>query len=215
MSSGSSHGINDAASSRFINGQPPEYLVADPSLQGPDRLRLGVAGHDPLGHVVASRPGQSKLGHCDPMEGQVELAVAAPVQAMADVVAGPNWHRRRAVVGSERGSRPEAIDAAGLADELRGCQMTAAWKGHEGRGKRPDQALDLAAEDADRRGQVADPADEVAADPRTGLGAVGKGAVEPGEDGRLGERASVVAARRSRARRGTSAGVTGGGSDRR
>src|SRR6266536_4612413 len=79
----------------LVDHQPPEHLIADPSLQRPDRLRLGVAGPHALGNLIPPWPGNSKLRHRDPVQRQVELTIAIPVQTMADVVARPDGNGRQ------------------------------------------------------------------------------------------------------------------------
>jgi len=85
----------------------------------------------------------SRLVAGDPVEGQVELAVTATIEAVADEVARPERHRRRPVMAGERGPRPEPADPTGLADELGRGEMTAAGqleeRGRDVRGDRHPQ----------------------------------------------------------------------------
>ena len=61
----------------------------------------------------------SGLGDCDAMEGAVELAVAAAVEAMARSLAGARFERWDGGVAGELGVRAEAVDRADLAEQLR------------------------------------------------------------------------------------------------
>src|SRR5204863_4585293 len=79
-------------SSGFIVAKPAEDLVADPPTESPDGLGLGVAGGHPLGQVVAAGTGPLELRDGDPVEGDVELAIATPVEPVADDVARPDRH---------------------------------------------------------------------------------------------------------------------------
>jgi hypothetical protein len=71
------------------------------------------------------------LGDGDPVQGGVELTVAAAVEAMADKVARPDWDGSRSRVGCKGGTRAEATDARGLGDELGGGQRTASEQGQQ------------------------------------------------------------------------------------
>ena len=88
----------------FVRGQPAKDLVTETSTEGSDRFGLGVAGGHPLGEILASGPLALELGDGDPVEGDVELAVTAAVQPMADGVARPDRDGSGAVVTGERRS---------------------------------------------------------------------------------------------------------------
>src|SRR6266540_1574135 len=72
---------------RLIGHEPPEHLVAEPAPESPDRLGLRVTGGHALGEVLLAGAGSLQLGDRDPVEGDVELAVTAAVEPMADGVA--------------------------------------------------------------------------------------------------------------------------------
>src|SRR5687768_17384354 len=88
----------DPMTCEFVGRQSAKDLVAEASTEGPDRLGLRVAGGHSLGEVHASRALALKLGDGDPVEGDVELAIAAAVQPMADRIARPDRDWSRAVV---------------------------------------------------------------------------------------------------------------------
>ena len=84
MSSGSPRRVFDGGSGCFISRQATEHLVANPTTERTDRFGPRVAGEQSFGHVVAPTPLAVKLGDGDSVEGQVELAVAAPIETMTN-----------------------------------------------------------------------------------------------------------------------------------
>jgi hypothetical protein len=66
--------------------------------------------------VDARRRVDAALCHCDPVEGAVELAVAAAVEAVALVLAGAGIERGDTGVAGELCVGAEAIDGADLAE---------------------------------------------------------------------------------------------------
>ena len=69
--------------------EPPEYLVADSSAEGPDRLGLGIAGGHSLGDVVASGSRPLKLRYRDPVEGDIELMITAAIALVTGSPSSP------------------------------------------------------------------------------------------------------------------------------
>jgi hypothetical protein len=67
----------------------------------------------------------ASLGYGDAVQGAVELAVAAAVEAVALVIAGAGVERGDASVAGELGVGSEAVDRADLAEQL-GCAQWAA-----------------------------------------------------------------------------------------
>lgn len=114
MSSRGQCGVETSRPSRIVSGQPAEHFVADLAPQGADCLGLRIAGGHPVGHVIAPGPGMLELGDRNPVEGQVELAMAAAIEAMANDVARPDRDRRGSIVRSKRRPRAEAPDPTGL-----------------------------------------------------------------------------------------------------
>ena len=119
-----------------------------------------------------------KLGDGDPVEREVDLAIAAPAQAEAGDVARPDRYRRRAIVAGERLLGAEAADPGRLADDLGGGQRSAAGQAEQGRRERGDQGLDLALERPDGERQLAHPAQDVAGKPGHLSHAAGKTSLE-------------------------------------
>ncbi len=107
----------------------------------------------------------ASLGDRDPVQGAVELAVAAAVEAVALVFAGAGVEWGDAGVASQLGVGSEAGDRADLAEQLRGAQGPAAGKleqpWRERLRARPQFALEL----ADRAGQAAATSEQVAGGP--------------------------------------------------
>src|SRR6266550_1743770 len=182
MSSRGREARRRGGSGGFIVAHPAEDLVADPPTEGPDCLGLRVALGATMFEVRPAWALPLELGDCDPVEGDVDLTVAGSTQAVPLRVARPDRQRRRAVVAGERGPRPEATDAGRLADELGRGQRAAAGQGQEGRSKVRDQALDLALQAVDRRGQIADPDDELTGDPSDGAGGRREVTLDRGQD---------------------------------
>ena len=130
------------------------------------------------------------LGDGDAVEGAVELAVAAAVEAMALVFAGAGVEWCDAGVAGELRVCWEAVDRADLAEQLRGAQRTAAGKLQQPGRQCGRACVELAVELADRAGQCPAAADEVACDPHLRrLLAPGELSPEPVEPDRAVERA--------------------------
>src|SRR6266567_2926087 len=80
----SSRGSQSRRSDCRVEPETTEDIVADPPSEGPDRLGLGVAGGSTMVEVCAAAGFDPHLGDRDSMEGEVELPVAAAIQAVAD-----------------------------------------------------------------------------------------------------------------------------------
>ena len=117
----------------LVGLQAAEDLVADAAAEGADGLGPTVAGGQPVIEVRPAWTAQPELGDGDPVEGDVELAVAPAVETVTDDVARPDGDRCGAVVQGEGRLRPEAADAGGLADDLGRRQGPAAGQRQEGR----------------------------------------------------------------------------------
>ena len=77
------------------------------------------------------------MGNRDAVEGAVELAVAAAVEAVALVFAGAGVEWCDASVAGELGVCREAVDWADLAEQLGGTQRAAAGELEQGWCERP------------------------------------------------------------------------------
>jgi hypothetical protein len=131
----------------------------------------------------------ASLGDGDAVEGAVELAVAAAVEAVALVFAGAGVEGCDAGVAGELGVGWEAVDRADLAEQLRRAQGTATRKLQQPGRQRGRACVELAVELADRAGQCPAAADEVAGDPHLcGLFASRELPAEPVEPDRAVER---------------------------
>src|SRR5207244_9007386 len=100
-----------------------------------------------------------------PVQGAVELAVAAAVEAVALVFAGAGVEWCDAGVAGKLRVCWEAVDRADLAEQLRGAQGTTAGKLQQPGRQCGRACVELAVELADRAGQCPAAADEVACDP--------------------------------------------------
>jgi SAM-dependent methyltransferase/antitoxin (DNA-binding transcriptional repressor) of toxin-antitoxin stability system len=150
----------------FVDQHSTVHLIAETATQGPDGLGLGITCHSALGQVLLPSAGPLELSDGNAVQGGVELTVATTAEPVADVVAGPDRQRRRAVVTREGGPMPEASHAGGLADELGRGERSAAGEleqaGREARG----QGGDLALETVDALRGRADVAHQLAGQPR-------------------------------------------------
>src|SRR5437773_2711496 len=140
MSSGHDERVSPGCLRGVIVAHPTKDLVADPAAKSPDGFCLRVAGEPAVIDVLATRAGPLHLGDGDPVEGEVELAVATPTETVTDDIARPDRHRCRAVVTGERGLRVEARDAGRLADQLGRRERTAAGQRQQIRTEALDQA---------------------------------------------------------------------------
>jgi hypothetical protein len=70
-------------SSGFVVAHPTEDFITDPSTQGSNRFGLGAAQDTSMFEVRPAWTLTLELGDGDPVEGNVELAVAGPAEAMA------------------------------------------------------------------------------------------------------------------------------------
>lgn len=92
----------------------------------------------------ASRLGtDTSLGDGHAMQGAVELAIAAAVEAVAIGSARGDWDRRDPGHARELGVGPEALKAGRLGDELGGRQGAAAGQLEQPWGLRPHEQREL------------------------------------------------------------------------
>jgi hypothetical protein len=104
----------------------------------------------------------------DPVQGAVELAVAAAVEAVALVFAGARVEWRNAGVAGELRVGAEAIDRPDLAQQLGGAQGSAAGKLQQPRRDRGRTCVERAVKVCDRAAQAAAAAEQLARDPHLG-----------------------------------------------
>jgi len=95
------------------------------------------------------------LRHGDPVQGAVELPIAAAVEPVAPALARAGLERSDAGVAGELGVACEALDRADLAEQLGGAERSAAGQLEQARGERLRARLELALEcdDLARRGR--------------------------------------------------------------
>ena len=105
------------------------------------------------------------LGNRDPVQGAVELAVAAAVEPVAPVFAGAGFERCDAGVAGELRVGVEAFDRSDLAEQLGGADRAAAGQCQERRRGLRGRCLQLAVEFEDRPREAAAASDELARDP--------------------------------------------------
>jgi hypothetical protein len=87
VSSSRSCNVFDAGSSSFIHLEPAEDFIAEAPTERPDCFCLGVAGGLAFGNVRLSWSRASELGDGNPVEGDIELTVAAAVEPMTNQIA--------------------------------------------------------------------------------------------------------------------------------
>jgi hypothetical protein len=118
----------------------------------------------------------------DAVDGRIELAVAAAVEAVAVGLARTDRDRGHAGRARELGSGGETLDAGDLAEQLGGGQRAEAWFVEQVRRDVRDEVGDFRFELVEADGQLAQPAQLVASDPDAGglLGA----RQAPGDPGR-------------------------------
>lgn len=126
VSSSDARNALGGGSSGLIGLQSAVDLIAESSSKCPDRLGLGVASGQALGHVSLPGPRTAKLGDGYAVQSGVELTVAAAVESMTHKVARPDRDWSRPVVSRKGRPRAEAPDAGCLGDYLGGAQRTAA-----------------------------------------------------------------------------------------
>src|SRR5215204_1508046 len=139
----------------FVDEQGAVDDVRESAAQESERFGLGVAVLDPFGYVVAALGPGAGLGDGDPVQGGVDLAVAAAVEANAGAVARAGGLGCGAVPAGVGGLGAESMSAGGLADELGGGQRAAAGDAQERWGEGGDQLSDLALEFVDAAVELA------------------------------------------------------------
>jgi hypothetical protein len=140
----------------FVLPKPAVNLVGDSTPKGPDGFGLAVALADSLGDVVPTDALEAHLGDGDPMQGNVELAIAATIEPKAVGTAGPNGDWCSAIVHGECGSRLEAPDAGDLTDQLGRGERSTALQGDETGGQLSGPSRDFALQVGDSKGQIPD-----------------------------------------------------------
>jgi hypothetical protein len=124
---------------------------------------------------VAAQP-----GHGDPVDGRVDLSVAAAVEPVPAGVARTDWDRGDAGRPGQLGVAAEAVRAGDLADELGRGQWPEPRLGQEVRGDLGDEIGDLGFQRLDGLGQLAQAAQLVAGDPNAHrLLCAGQAAADP------------------------------------
>ena len=116
------------------------------------------------GDVVLRFGVAAQAGDGDAVDGVVDLAVAAAVQAVAVGVAGADRDRGDAGGAGELGVGGESVGAGDLADELGRREGSEAGLGEQLRRDRGDEGGDLCLERFDGPGELADSAKLVAGD---------------------------------------------------
>src|SRR5271157_2236169 len=119
MSSGRREGLSLGCLSGFIVAHSSVDLIADPPAKSPDGLGLGVALSQSV-IVGSTQASESDLGDGNPMEHDVELAIASTAQSMVGLLARPDRHGSGTVVAGKCGSAAEAAHASCLTDQLGG-----------------------------------------------------------------------------------------------
>jgi hypothetical protein len=107
----------------------------------------------------------ARLRDRDPVQGAVELAVAAAVESMPLMLAGACFEWCDAGVAGELGVAVEAVDRADLAEQLGGAEWAAAGQREQPRCALLGPCLQLTVEVEDAAGQAAAAANELARDP--------------------------------------------------
>jgi hypothetical protein len=90
------------------------------AFEAADRFAVGLAFGGLARHVVAGFGVAAGAGDRDAVNGGVDLAVAAAVEAVPVGAPGADWYRGQAGGASELGVGGEALSAGDLADELGG-----------------------------------------------------------------------------------------------
>src|ERR1700716_2042319 len=103
----------------------------------------------------------SELGDGDPMQGGVELAVAARVEPMVIVVPRPDRDGSAAVVPGEGSPGSEVADGPDLADDLGRGQHSAALQRQQDGNQRPDQLAQLCLQLLYSYAELPDPAQQL------------------------------------------------------
>ena len=135
------------------------------AFEAADGFAGGLAFGAFAGDVVAGFGVAAGAGDGDAVDGGVDLAVAAAVEAVAVGVAGADRDRGQAGGAGELGVGGEAVGAGDLADELGRGQWPEAGLGEQLRRDLGDEGGDLGLERLDRLGEFAQAAQLVAGDP--------------------------------------------------
>ena len=117
------------------------------------------------GEVGAAFGVEAAFRDGEAVQGAVELAVAASVEAVALGVARGRFDRRGPGDACELGVGREAADPGDLADEFGGCEDAAAGLGEQSGRDRSEEGGELALELVDSACELADAAQLVSGDP--------------------------------------------------
>jgi hypothetical protein len=132
--------------------------ASEVALEAADGVAAGLALGLPAREVGGRFGVQAAFGDREAMQGAVELAVAAAVEAVALGSSGGCGDRCRAGGAGELGVAGEAGDAGDLAEQLGGGQDAAAAFGQQSRRERGDERGELGFEVVDGAGEFADAA---------------------------------------------------------
>ena len=142
----------------------PPYGARQVAFQAAQRLALGLALGAFAGEEGARRLMGAHLRDRDAVQGGVQLAVAATVQAVAIGAAARDRHGGDAGVHGEARLAGEAQGACGLANEAGGGETTAAGQGEQLGGELGGELRDLALQGVDLHREAAAAACEVEGD---------------------------------------------------
>jgi len=131
--------------------------VGEPSLEAPERFSPGLAFGPFAGEVVGGAGLVAGLGDGDHVEGPVQSAVAAAVEAMPVGSAGGRRDGGGAVACGERSGRSEPADVADFAQDAGGVQMADADDAGQGRAGGGDEDFQLGVHGLESAVQGGDP----------------------------------------------------------
>src|SRR2546428_4612889 len=98
--------------------RPPVDLVRDLAAESSYSFCVCVPHRQTSSNVSRGGTSESHLGDGDSVQGNIELTIAAAVEAVTFMVAPPDWNRRCAVVHGKGRARAEATHVGGLCDQL-------------------------------------------------------------------------------------------------
>src|SRR4051812_30246913 len=150
-------------SGRGLDEQVPES-AGEVALEAADGFLGGLAFGAFAGDVVLGLGVAAQAGDGDAVDGGVDLAVAAAVEAVSVGVAGADRDRSDARGAGELGVAGKAAGAGDLANQLGRSQRAEARLSEQLRRDRSDEPGDLSLERLDGLGELADAAQLVAGD---------------------------------------------------
>ena len=140
------------------------------AFEAADRFSVRLAVAALFGDVDRGPGVVEELGEREHVEGVVELAVAAGIEAVAVGASGGDRDRRASGEPRELRVAGEAVNPGDLADQLGGDQHPDPSFGQQLGRDLSDEPGELLVELGDRAGQLPDPADHVARDPDPDVG---------------------------------------------